>query len=88
MYKVLCIKSSKDCIDYMGKRVESSGINVVVGEYYTVIEEIDFQDGVYYFLNEIPAYTNEVYHSSLFALVSDLDETDLVNEKVEVHAPR
>lgn len=86
MYRVLCIKSSKVCVDYLDKPAECSCLNVVVGEYCTVIEEVTFHDGVYYFLAEIPAYINEVFKSSLFAAVSELDEMELVNHKEEVYA--
>lgn len=52
---------------------------LIIGEYYNSIQEKEFDDGLYYFLEGFP--NNECFHHSLFAKPSDLDETELVTEE-------
>lgn len=54
-----------------------------VGEEVTVIAEQYMYEGFYYHIEEYPEYQGHRlwYNVNNFALPSDLDETDLVNEE-------
>jgi hypothetical protein len=85
MFKVLCVKASTRSLDCKGRVVEDSGWNVVVGNFYTVIKDEYYIDGVYYHLSESKS-PNEIFISTLFTIVSDIDEMELVNKKEETYA--
>lgn len=80
--KLICIKQES----YDG--VTGDKINnpiLIVGNEYTIEDIVERQDkGVYYRLRETRWL--EVFHSSLFAVISDIDETELVNERELVEA--
>lgn len=81
--KVFCTKQGHDNIavnQYGGKKRVPVP---VVGNEYTVVDQICKADIVYYELAEIPPNGNHYYYycHTFFSLLSDIDETELINEK-------
>jgi len=72
------------CIDNKGQTTGRESEWVVIGSIYTVISQRhikgmeEFEDGLYFFLKEM---TGSGYHSILFAPLSEIDETELINER-------
>lgn len=82
MFDVICISISTIALNDAREPIPFEGDNVVVGNYYCVVEEIQYEDGVYYQLAEIPH--PDIFHCDLFARISEIDEQELVNTKEEV----
>jgi hypothetical protein len=79
---LLCIKNATEAF-YVDDNAKAPNPEkgLIVGEYYNTIHEREFEDGLYYWLEGFPHY--ECFHHSLFAMPSDLDETELVTEEFE-----
>lgn len=81
--KVICIQSASYCHNNIdGTTLPPTKLNI--GGEYNVIDGHNYSDGYYYELLEIKRYNGMVrlFHSRMFAQVSDIDETELVNEKM------
>lgn len=84
MFKVICVNSGTP-----GKTHDNLGNKgvfvpkIFVGSEYTVVDVMENEHGIFYELLERPADILNVffYDSKLFSELSDLDETELVNEK-------
>jgi len=88
--KVICIQEAKSTFRLTGEKATSPQPRV--GEYFHVVgsKSLHFLDGSveeYYELQEFPPTPNKhLYNAIMFAEVSDIDETELVNAKPEVDA--
>ena len=75
--RVICVKqeSYKRC---SGEVIKNPYL--IVGNEYHVIQTVEHAEyGVYYLLEGGSLF--EVFHSSLFAIISNIDELDMVNQK-------
>ena len=82
--KVICILEPRSMYDSDGNRVEGVVSPIRVGNEYNIVLEVELPEGCYYKLNEIKE--KQLFHSELFAKLSDIDETELINEREEVYA--
>lgn len=80
--KLLCVRTPTEYFFSDDKtNAPKPNKDLIVGEYYNSVNEKEFEDGVYYFLEEFEP--TDCFHHSLFAKPSNLDETTLVNEEWE-----
>lgn len=79
--QVICVKTPTEALwlDNGSAAFPTSFINI--GSFYNVERELNFEDGVYYKLIEFDY--PDVWHNSLFAIPSGIDENELVNTKEE-----
>lgn len=77
--QLLCIKKPTESTYLDDGTTAPWGKDLIVGEFYNSIREKEFEDGLYYWLEGFAI--NEIFHHSLFAIPSDLDETELVTEE-------
>lgn len=83
--RLICIDSGSQWTDREGNPIEA-GTELVVGNYYTSIRTKEMADGLCHELAEIPpqhGYVN-IYHSTLFARISSIDETELIQQREAV----
>lgn len=80
--KVICIKEPTAAYDRENNPIREKLPPIYVGNEYTVIHTVTFEDGDYYILEEIP-FPNS-FHETLFATISNIDERELVNEMADI----
>ena len=80
--RVICINEGKRTVSSTGDPVD--GPIPVVGNEYYVIDDIVHEGKLFYELAEFPRTPTKIdyFNSHMFAVPSELDETELVKERV------
>lgn len=72
--KVICVLEPNTIV----RQGVNNSAKVHIGNEYTVIDIIDYDNETYYKLEEVDG---ALFHEKLFAPLDDLDETELVTEE-------